>query len=309
MVEEKKIYLVSPRGFCAGVERAIEIVEKVLELYPPPIYVKHEIVHNQYVVESLKKRGVVFVEKVEEIPEGAVAIFSAHGSPPQDYQKARERNLLLIDATCPLVTKVHLEARRYAKRGYHILLIGHKNHVEVVGTYHEAPSQTTIVESIEDVEKLSFPPNTPLAYITQTTLSVEDTREIIDALKEKFPHIEGPKKEDICYATTNRQMAVKEIAKEVDLFLVIGSKNSSNSNRLREIAEKYTQAYLIDSYKEISPLWLEGISSVAITAGASAPEVLVQETVEFLKEQGFQKVEEVILKKETVEFPLPSILR
>lgn len=309
---EKEIFIAFPRGFCAGVERAIEVVEKAIEMYSTPLYVHHEIVHNRHVVEDFKKRGVIFVEDLEQVPEGETVIFSAHGVSPEVWEKAHKRKLKVIDATCPLVTKVHNEARRYAKNGYKIILIGHKNHVEAIGTKGEAPEQIYIVENLEEIDQLSFSPQEKLAYLTQTTLSVQDTQQMIEKLKEKYPQIEGPNSSDICYATTNRQEAVAYIAQQVQLVLVIGSQNSSNSNRLREVSEKLgTRAYLIDGPKDLKPEWFpEEVYRVGLTAGASAPEILVQEVIACLKSKfGFTRVEEIRLKEENVVFQLPKILR
>ena len=304
-----RVLLGSPRGFCAGVDRAIDIVDLALDLYGTPVYVKHEIVHNRFVVDRLRERGAVFVEHVEEIPEGTVAVFSAHGSPPSDYAGARARGLRLIDATCPLVTKVHLEARRYAKEGYTILLIGHRGHVEPIGTAGEAPENTILIETADDARAVAVPNPEKVAYLTQTTLSVDDTRDIIAVLTARFPNIVAPPSADICYATTNRQQAVKEIARDAEVVFVVGSKNSSNSNRLREVAEvSGARAYRIDRVSEIDPAWLAGVETVGVTAGASAPEVLVDEVLQFLKGHGGERVEEVVAVPEHVRFPLPQEL-
>ncbi|RME92074.1 MAG: 4-hydroxy-3-methylbut-2-enyl diphosphate reductase [Candidatus Hydrogenedentota bacterium] len=311
-MNKRTVLLASPRGFCAGVDRAIEIVETALKVYGTPLYVKHEIVHNKHVVQNFIEKGVIFVEEISAIPNHSTVIFSAHGVSPQVWQEAKERHLNIIDATCPLVTKVHLEAKRYAKEGKHILLIGHKNHVETQGTYGEAPDKITIIETVEDVKRLHFPEDMPLAYLTQTTLSVEDTKEIIDALKEKYPHIEGPKKNDICYATTNRQLAVHEISERADLVLVLGSANSSNSNRLKELASKKgIPAYLIDSAKEIQSEWItDSVQVIGVTAGASAPESLVQEVLDELANRYHAtEIKEEITVTEDVSFQMPKNLR
>lgn len=304
----EKIILASPRGFCAGVERAIEVVERALEAYGAPVYVKHQIVHNSHVVDSLAGKGAIFVESLKEVPEGSRVIFSAHGSPPRDYDEAAARKLRVIDVTCPLVTKVHLEARRYAKEGYSIILVGHKSHVEIVGTSGEAPEATRFVETAEDAMKVEVPDPGKVACLTQTTLSVDDTRKIVGVLAGRFPAIKLPPKEDICYATQNRQNAVKEVAKEAGLVLVVGSKNSSNSNRLVEVAEAAgARAYLINDCTEIKPEWLEGVKAVGLTAGASAPEHLVAKVAERLKELGVQSVSEIKAASENVKFALPKI--
>ena len=311
-MQTKEIFLANPRVFCAGVNRAIEIVEIALRIYKPPIYVKHEIVHNQYVVNSLREKGVVFIEDFNRIREGSVVIFSAHGVPPNIWDQAKEKNLEVIDATCPLVTKVHLEARRYAKEGYHILLIGHMDHVETVGTLGEAPDQTTVIESVEDVEKLNIPQGQKLAYLTQTTLSLLDTKQIIAALGKKFQNIESPHKSDICYATTNRQYAVQKIAEKAQILLVIGSQNSSNSNRLKELGEKMGVAsYLIENSDHIDHEWIgDDITKVGLTSGASVPDILVEGTIKRLKEEfGFEKVMDIKFTDEDVTFKLPKKLK
>ena len=304
-----RVLLASPRGFCAGVDRAIDIVDLAIDLYGTPVYVKHEIVHNRFVVDRLRERGAIFVESVEEIPDGAVAVFSAHGSPPSDYERAGEKQLRLIDATCPLVTKVHLEARRYAREGYTILLIGHRGHVEPIGTAGEAPENTILIETADEARTVDVPNPEHVAYLTQTTLSVDDTKEIIAILQARFPKMIAPPSADICYATTNRQHAVKEIAKTARVIFVIGSKNSSNSTRLREVAEQAgARAYLIDRVSEIDLTWLHDAEAVGVTAGASAPELLVEEVLTFLKEHGAESVEEVVAVPEHVRFPLPQEL-
>lgn len=305
-----KILLSKPRGFCAGVVRAIEIVERALELYGAPIYVKHEIVHNRHVVESLRCKGAIFIENLDDVPFGSRLIYSAHGVSPAVREEAKSRRLIEIDATCGLVTKVHSAAKRYAEKGYHILLIGHRNHVEIIGTAGEAPESTTIVESASDVAALSFPIEQKLFYLTQTTLSLDDVREIADALIAKYPHIETLPSSSICYATTNRQMALREITEECDLVLVIGDPKSSNSNRLREVAEvRGVPAHLINSKDEIDPLWLRNVKTIGMTAGASTPEVIVQSCIDRLRTLGVQSVEEVIYTEENVYFQLPKALQ
>lgn len=305
----KKIYLANPRGFCAGVDRAIEIVELSLKRYGAPIYVRHEIVHSRHVVNSLRERGAVFVEELDEVPDSALVIFSAHGVAKEVWEDARNRNLKVIDATCPLVIKVHNEVNRDYNNNYELILIGHAGHPEVVGTLGQIPDKFHLVSSVEDVENLIVENNDHLSYVTQTTLSVDECREIVEALNRRFPGIKGPHQEDICYATQNRQNAVKELAKFVDLILVIGSPNSSNSNRLRELAERFAiPSYLIDSYKDIQNDWLKGVESIGITAGASAPEVLVTEVVSYLKGLGATEVEELTVVEEDVEFLLPKEL-
>ncbi|MBL8035488.1 MAG: 4-hydroxy-3-methylbut-2-enyl diphosphate reductase [Leptospiraceae bacterium] len=307
----KEILIAAPRGFCAGVDRAISIVEKALEVYGKPLYVHHEIVHNRHVVDSLRAQGVIFVDSLDEIPENQTVIFSAHGVAPAVVENARAKNLRILDATCPLVTKVHIEARRYAREGYRIVLIGHKDHIEARGTYGEAPEQITIVETLEDINNLEFPAEAKIAYLTQTTLSVRDTRGLIARLRERFPGIEGPGSSDICYATTNRQEAVSAIAPQADVVFVIGSRNSSNSNRLKELAESEgSRAYLIDSAADIQAAQLgDRVSRVGLTAGASAPEVLVREVTERLRNEfGFEHMREVRIKEEDVTFKLPKEL-
>ncbi len=302
-----RVLLASPRGFCAGVDRAIDVVELALELFGAPVYVKHEIVHNRYVVDRLCKLGAVFVEHVAEIPEGSVAVFSAHGSPPEDYAEARTRALRLIDATCPLVTKVHLEARRYAKEGFSILLIGHRGHVELVGTMGEAPGQTIVIQTAEDARTVAVKNPDRVVVLTQTTLSVDDTKEIIAHLRARFPRMISPPSADICYATTNRQRAVKALTEHAGVILVIGSKNSSNSNRLREVATQAgVPAYLIDRAADIDPAWLTGVEVIGVTAGASAPSVLVEEVLAFLSERGASPAEELSTVSENVRFALPE---
>ena len=304
------IILAAPRGFCAGVERAVKVVELALKAYGKPLYVKHQIVHNTHVVSTLEKQGAVFVEQVEDIPPGSVAVFSAHGSPPADYAKARERSLTVVDATCPLVTKVHMEAIRYSRDGCNILLIGHEGHDEVIGTMGEAPQSITLVETPEEVDALAFPPDAKIAYLTQTTLSVDEANRVIARLKERYPGIHSPPKEDICYATTNRQEAVALLVPQADVVIVLGSQNSSNSLRLKEIGLSCGKpAYLVDGARELQPDWFEGCQTVLITAGASAPEVVVQECVDWLAECYGARVREVTTREEYVNFPLPKELR
>lgn len=303
----KKLLLSKPRGFCAGVDRAIDTVEKALKLWGAPIYVKHEIVHNKHVVEDLKKKGAVFIEDLEEVPIGARLIYSAHGVSPAVKEHAKQRGLIEIDATCGLVTKVHSAVKRYAKKGYHILLIGHRNHVEIIGTAGEAPEVTTIIESVKDVEMLTFTRDQPLFYTTQTTLSLDDVKEITDALVKKYPHVETLPSSSICYATTNRQMALRQITDEAQLILVVGDPKSSNSNRLREVAEvRGVTSYLINSEEEIHPAWLAQVETIGMTAGASTPEDVVQRCIQRLKELGVTSVEEVIYTVEDVVFQLPQ---
>jgi 4-hydroxy-3-methylbut-2-enyl diphosphate reductase len=309
------ILLSAPRGFCAGVDRAIQIVERALDQYGAPVYVRHEIVHNKYVVNNLRDKGAIFIEELDEIPEGdndRPVIFSAHGVPKSVPESASAMNLFYIDATCPLVSKVHREAERHYKNGDHIVLIGHQGHPEVAGTMGQLPDgAVTLVETIKDVQALSFPVDTALAYATQTTLSIDDTADIVNALKEKYSTIQGPHKEDICYATTNRQEAVKMIAKRADAMLVIGAPNSSNSNRLVEVALNYgcAKAVLIQRAADIDWDWLGGTQTLGLTAGASAPEVLVEEVIEAVKGRYNVNVEEVVLREENVEFKLPKVLR
>ncbi len=307
-----ELILAKPRGFCAGVERATVIVEKALEKYSSPIYVRHEIVHNKSVVENFKKKGVVFVEELSEVPSGSVVIFSAHGVAQSVYDDAGNRSLTIIDATCPLVKKVHFSVKKYNKKNVHVILIGHRQHVEVVGTLGQLPEgNVTLVESEEDVKKLSFPKDQPLAFATQTTLSIFETQGIIDALKNKYPDIMGPESGDLCYATTNRQKAVMDLARSVDVFLVVGSSNSSNSNRLREMADKEgVMAYLIDGSREFKPEYIEGHKKIGISSGASAPEYLVNELVEHLKNNyPINSVKEWMVIEEDVHFPLPLEFR
>ena len=308
MVE--KVLLASPRGYCAGVERAVETVERALELYGTPVYVRKQIVHNIHVVRELEERGAIFVDDESEVPEGRTMVLSAHGVAPSVHENAAARELRTIDATCPLVTKVHVQARRYASEGYYVILIGHAHHEEVVGTMGEIPGSISLVESPEDVDALSFPEGTKLAYVTQTTLSVDETGELISALRAKFPSIRAPQREDICYATSNRQWAVKEMLAEVDLLLVIGSKNSSNSTRLVEVARASgVQSHLIDDESEIEEQWLEGVRVVGITSGASAPEKLVQRVCEWFRARGVADIAPHRFVEEDIEFRLPVELR
>ncbi len=305
-----RLLLSKPRGFCAGVVRAIEIVEKALEKWGPPIYVKHEIVHNRHVVDSLRKKGAIFIEDLKDVPVGARLIYSAHGVPPSVREEAKARGLLEIDATCGLVTKVHSAAKRFADKGYQIILIGHRNHVETIGTAGEAPEQTTIVESPEDVAKLPFSRTDKLFYITQTTLSLDDVADITAALVERFPQIETLASSSICYATTNRQMALREITDETDLVLVIGDPKSSNSNRLREVAKnRGINAYLINGPEEINAEWLTGVETIGLTAGASTPENIVQLCIERLIQLGVKEVEDVVFTTEDVVFQIPKQLQ
>jgi 4-hydroxy-3-methylbut-2-enyl diphosphate reductase len=304
------ILLASPRGFCAGVNMAIETLDLSIKLFGTPIYVYHEIVHNRYVVETFRDKGAVFVDRLEDVPVGAHLLFSAHGVSPEIRRVAQERRLKTIDATCPLVTKVHLEAVRFAKQGYKIVLIGHEGHDEVAGTMGEAPDAFVLVESSDDVDRLQFTQTDKLAYLTQTTLSVDDANRIIDRLKSRFPQIVGPPKEDICYATQNRQEAVRLLGLQADVVLVLGSQNSSNSQRLAELArENGIPAYLIDGAAEIDPSWFVGDETVLITAGASAPESVVEECVAFLKDRYGATVEPRSIRQEEVYFPLPRELR
>ena len=304
--EAKTLLLLKPRGFCAGVVRAIDIVRIALDAFGPPIYVRKEIVHNSYVVEELKGKGAIFVDEVCEVPDGQRLIYSAHGVSPTVREASKLRNLQVVDATCPLVTKVHVEAVKYAKGGYSIILIGHHDHDEVIGTLGEAPDVTQVVGTPQEVEHLQVPDPTRVAYITQTTLSLDETQEVIAALRKKFPLIEGPHAQDICYATQNRQTAVKDVAHQAELLLVVGSENSSNSNRLVEVSTNLgTASYLIDTAGDIRPEWLQGVKTVALTAGASAPEVLVEQAVDFLKEKGFTRIQEIEVMPENVRFGLP----
>jgi 4-hydroxy-3-methylbut-2-enyl diphosphate reductase len=306
----RRVLLASPRGYCAGVERAVETVERALALYGPPVYVRKQIVHNAHVVRELEARGAIFVEEETEVPEGQTVVLSAHGVAPSVYENAAARGLKTIDATCPLVTKVHVEARRYAGEGYTIVLIGHEGHEEVIGTTGEAPEATVLVQSVEDAEALELPPGTSVAYITQTTLSVDETAAIIGVLRRRFPEIRAPKKEDICYATSNRQWAVKEMLAEIDLLLVIGSRNSSNSNRLVEVARAGgVEARLIDDETDIDEAWLDGVETVGVTSGASAPEKLVGRVCDWFRARGVTDVSDFRSAHEDVVFKLPVELR
>jgi len=306
----ERVLLASPRGYCAGVERAVETVETALQLYGAPVYVRKQIVHNVHVVRDLESMGAVFVDEVDEIPEGSTVVFSAHGVAPSVHHGSAELGLTVVDATCPLVTKVHTQAKRYAGEGYTVVLIGHAGHEEVVGTMGEAPDQTVLVEKVEDVATLELPAGTPVAYITQTTLSVDETAEIITALRARFPDIRGPRREDICYATSNRQWAVKEMLPEIDLLLVIGSKNSSNSNRLVDVARAAgVAAQLVDDADGIDVSWLDGIETVGVTSGASAPERLVVGVCDWFRERGVTRFEPFRIVEEDVTFRLPVELR
>ncbi len=306
----KRVLLAAPRGYCAGVDRAVQTVERALEHHGAPVYVRKEIVHNKHVVEELSKRGAIFVEEETEVPEGELVVFSAHGVAPAVHDNAAARQLRTIDATCPLVTKVHVEARRFAADGYTIVMIGHEGHEEVEGTTGEAPESIILVQTAEEVEELEVPDPERVAFITQTTLSVDETTEIIAALRVKFPAIVSPKSDDICYATTNRQIAVKQLARECDLVLVIGSTNSSNSNRLVEVAREHGAAsHLIDFHHQVREEWLEGVETVGITSGASAPEELVENLVAFFRERGTEDVSELRTVHEDVRFMLPKEIR
>ncbi len=306
----KKIILLRPRGFCAGVVRAIDVVKIVLNLYGAPVYVRKEIVHNRHVVDELRQAGAIFVEELSEVPEGARVIFSAHGVSPAVRDEAKARNLQVIDATCPLVTKVHLEAVKFARQDYTIVLIGHSGHDEVIGTLGEAPQSTMLVSSVDDVDRLKVKDPSRIAYLTQTTLSLDETKDIVQRLKQRFPAIKGPRTQDICYATENRQLGVKAVVPLTDVLLVVGSQNSSNSRRLVEVCQNEgVPAYLLDDSREVNPEWLKDVDTVAVTAGASAPENLVQELIQSLETQfGFDYMEEMELKEEDVRFHLPSDL-
>ena len=302
----KTLLLLKPRGFCAGVVRAIDIVRIALEAFGPPIYVRKEIVHNRFVVEELQAKGAIFVDSVDEVPNGERVIYSAHGVSPEVRDASEARGLRVIDATCPLVTKVHVEAVKFAKEGYSLILIGHRDHDEVIGTLGEAPLVTQVVGSPEEADALAVPDPDRVAYLTQTTLSLDETKDIIAALRKRFPNIKGPAAQDICYATENRQVAVKQVASEADLLLVVGSDNSSNSNRLVEVARNLgTSSHLIDSFRNIRSEWLGGVQTIALTAGASAPECLVEEVVQFLGTKGYDNVKEVEVMPENVRFGLP----
>ena len=306
----KRVLLAAPRGYCAGVDRAVQTVEDALELYGPPVYVRKEIVHNKHVVQQLSARGAIFVEEETEVPEGELVVFSAHGVAPKVHENASQRQLRTIDATFPLVTKVHVEARKFAEQGYTIILIGHEGHEEVEGTTGEAPANIVLVQTADDVDELEVEDPDRVAFITQTTLSVDETTGIIARLRERFPNIASPKSDDICYATTNRQIAVKQLARECDLVLVIGSTNSSNSNRLVEVAREYGAAsHLIDNSLQVMEEWLEGVETVGITSGASAPEELVEQLVAFFRERGADEVSELRTVDEDVRFMLPKEIR
>ena len=308
----KKILLAAPRGYCAGVDRAVETVEKALEKYGAPVYVRKEIVHNRYVVDSLADRGAIFVDETDEVPEGAHLVFSAHGVSPAVHEEAERLNLQTLDATCPLVTKVHNEVKRFVRDGYQILFIGHEGHEEVEGTMGEAPDHTHLVDGVGGVDLLpDFPEDQPLIWLSQTTLSVDETLEIVAALKRRYPHLQDPPSDDICYATQNRQVAVKAIAPKCDLMLVVGSQNSSNSKRLVEVAlEAGADAgHLIDFAHQIDDAWLDGVDTVGISSGASVPEILVQDVLKHLAERGYGDVEEVTTAAETIVFALPRVLR
>lgn len=306
---DKKIFLLKPRGFCAGVVRAIDVVKIALDLYGPPVYVRKEIVHNKHVVDELRESGAIFVEELDEVPSGARAIFSAHGVSPEVRKQAAARNLEVIDATCPLVTKVHLEAIRFARDGFSIVLIGHKDHDEVIGTLGEVPSGSYLVETVEDADSLEIPDPSRVRYLTQTTLSLDETRDIVTRLQDRFPLIQGPHSQDICYATENRQMAVKAISASIDLLLVVGSQNSSNSKRLVEVGDNFgVRSFLVNDRGDIDVRWLEDVTNVGVTAGASAPEHLVRDLIDFLQDRGFKQLEEIELVDEDVRFSLPAEL-
>ncbi|MEZ6194143.1 MAG: 4-hydroxy-3-methylbut-2-enyl diphosphate reductase [Planctomycetota bacterium] len=305
-----KVNLAEPRGFCAGVERAIDIVELSLAKFGSPVYVRKEIVHNRTVVDGLKPKGAIFVDELHEVPDNSVVVFSAHGVSPAVREEAERRGLEVIDATCPLVAKVHIEVVNYVRKGYKLILIGHDGHEEVEGTMGEAPTDTVLVETLDDVASLEFPDDQKLALVTQTTLSLDDTAEIVAAIKAKFPHVETPSKDDICYATQNRQQAIKKMVPETDVFLILGAANSSNSQRLKEVAQSMGRdAYLIPTADELDPKWLEGHKSVGVSAGASAPESLVEELLVRLKELGYDDTQTVVYADEHVKFPLPKSLQ
>lgn len=305
-----KILLANPRGFCAGVNMAIECLDETIRMFGSKVFVYHEIVHNKYVVERFTQQGVTFVNTIDEVPEGSILLFSAHGVSPEIRTQSKARRLQTIDATCPLVTKVHLEAIKYAREGYHIVLVGHEGHDEVIGTMGEAPASITLVETPDEVASLNLPADAKIAYLTQTTLSVDEAGRVIAALKLKYPHIESPPKEDICYATTNRQDAVKQLAQQADVVIVLGSQNSSNSRRLREIGESFEKpAHLVDGANELCPEWFDGVETVLITAGASAPEQVVQDCIEWLMSRYGATLDEVTTREEHVSFPLPKELR
>lgn len=308
-----QILLANPRGFCAGVDRAISIVERALELYGAPIYVRHEVVHNRYVVDGLRQRGAIFIEELSEVPDGAILIFSAHGVSQAVRAEAKSRDLTIFDATCPLVTKVHMEVARASRKGHEAILIGHAGHPEVEGTmgqYSNEKGGMYLVETPDDVYRLDVKDPSHISFMTQTTLSVDDTSDVIDALRKHLPKIIGPRKDDICYATTNRQEAVRDLAQQVDVMLVVGSKNSSNSNRLAELAQRIGKpAYLIDSADDINPEWVKEVQSVGVTAGASAPEILVQDVIQRLRELGGDEVSEISGREENIIFEVPKELR
>ena len=310
MSQTIEILLANPRGFCAGVERAIEIVERAIQIYGAPIYVRHEVVHNKFVVEDLRAKGAIFIEELDEVPTGSTLVFSAHGVPLDVRREADARNLRVFDATCPLVTKVHMEVGRYARDGREVVLIGHAHHPEVEGTMGQLTTGMYLVETVEDVAALQVRDENMLAYVTQTTLSVDDAQVIVDALKARFPAIIGPKKDDICYATQNRQDAVKAMAPQVDVVIVVGSQNSSNSNRLREVAAlRNIPAYLVDNARKLDPAWFVGRPRIGVTAGASAPEILVSEVIDHLKELGAENVRSLDGAAENVTFPIPKELQ
>jgi len=307
----KRVLLAKPRGYCAGVDRAVVTVEKALETYGPPVYVRKEIVHNKHVVETLTERGAIFVEEADEVPEGALVVFSAHGVSPAVHEQAASRELRTIDATCPLVTKVHQEAKRFARDDYDILLIGHEGHEEVEGTAGEAPSHVQLVDRAEDVDKVTVRDPSKVVWLSQTTLSVDETMVRVNQLRERFPSLQDPPSDDICYATQNRQVAVKAMAAECDLVLVVGSQNSSNSKRLVEVALQAgaSASYLVDYAREVDPAWLDGVSTVGVTSGASVPDILVMDLLSWLAERGFADVQEVTTANEKVAFALPRELR
>ena len=306
----ERLLLAAPRGYCAGVDRAVQTVERALDIYGAPIYVRKEIVHNKHVVEELRGRGAIFVEEEDEVPEGETVVFSAHGVSPAVHANSADRGLVTIDATCPLVTKVHVEAKKFAEQGYTIVLVGHHGHEEVEGTMGEAPGNMLLVESEEDVDRLEVADPDRVAYLTQTTLSVDETSRIVARLRERFPGITGPRTDDICYATTNRQAAVRQLARECDLVLVIGSRNSSNSQRLVEVARDYgADSYLIDNERQVEESWLDGARTVGITSGASAPEELVTRLVDFFRARGTEDVSELEVIQEDVRFMLPKEIR
>lgn len=308
----KKVLLASPRGYCAGVDRAVETVEKALEKYGAPVYVRKEIVHNKYVVETLQDRGVIFVDETDEVPEGSHLVFSAHGVSPAVRESAKERSLHTLDASCPLVTKVHNEAKRFARDGYHILLVGHEGHEEVEGTAGEAPDITHLVDGVDGVDRLpDFPEGQKLVWLSQTTLSVDETMEIVNKLHERYPNLENPPSDDICYATQNRQAAVKKIAPQSDLVIVVGSQNSSNSKRLVEVALEAgaQESHLVDYAHQVDDAWFKGVNTVGVTSGASVPDILVRELLDYLGEKGYGDVEEITTTVETITFSLPRELR